>query len=362
MQMRKVLASALVVLTCSLAAASAADASATYDMRGEWTYTLTCSCGQSARGTMLLRQMEFTSGAFSGTTVLDGLLEGTASGTVTGDSATSLKIALPDTPSGELTFTAPAATIEPTSNVVTGSGSYNGGATGEIKATRTHTLPEVEQREKEEAERLKKDKEIEEAEEKQKAKEKIEAEEKQKASKETEEKQLKEKAEAEQREQEAKEARERQQSKEAKEAQEARERQQSKEAKEAQEAKERATQTPTPVKPTTKTLAVSGSGLVSLELSNANAYAISGEVSLIVGANKSTAAQHKSTTLAEGSFSIASNAGKLVKLKLSKNLAAKLARRKSLPVVVQITTRASGRTSITTTYSVTLRAAGHARR
>jgi flagellar biosynthesis GTPase FlhF len=364
MHMRKVLTVVLVALAGSLAAVNTADASATYDMRGEWTYSLTCSCGRSSGGIMILRQMEFTSGAFSGTTVLDGLLEGTASGTVTGNSATSLKIVLPNTPFGELTFTAQAATIEPASNKLTGSGTYNTGDTGEIKAERTHDLAEVEQREKEEAERLKKYKEIEEAEEKQKAKEKVEAEEKQKASKEAEEKQLKEKAEAEQREREAGEARERQQSKEAKEAQEARERQQSKEAKEAQEAKERATQTPTPVKPTTKTLAVSGSGLVSLELANANAYGVSGELTLIGGASKSASGQHKGTTLADGSFSIASQATKLVKLKLRlpKSLAAKLAHHKSLAVVIEITTRASGHTSITTTYSVTLRAAGHARR
>jgi flagellar biosynthesis GTPase FlhF len=359
MHMRKILTSALIVLAGSLTVASTADASATYDMRGEWAYSLTCSCGQNAGGTMLLKQMELTSGAFSGTTVLDGLLEGTASGTVTGNSATSLKIVLPNTPFGEYTFTVSAATIEPASNKVAGSGAYNNGSTGEIKAERIHDLAEVEQREKEATELRQKEREIIEAEEKQKAKEAVEAEEKQKTAKEAEEKQLKEKAAAEQREREAREARERQQSKEAKEAQEARERQQSKEA---QEAKEHAAQAPTSAKPTTKTLAVSAAGLVSLELSNTNAYEISGEVALIAGASKSATGQHKNTMLADGSFSIASYASKLVKLRLSKNLAAKLAHRKSLPVVVKITTRASGHTSITATYSVTLRAASHARR
>jgi flagellar biosynthesis GTPase FlhF len=354
---------------------SAASATPAYDIRGEWQYSLTCSCGQNAPGTLLLGQEEPSSGAYSGTTVLDGLISGTASGTITGSSL-ALEIVLPHAPpSGEeFTFTVASGTLESAKNEFSGSGSYGasaGNATGEIKAKRVRTLAQIEQEEEEAAQRAKE------------AKEKAEKEAKEKAEKEAEEKPLKEKAEAEQHEREAKEkaekeAKEKQQ---AKEQQEAKERQQTKEQQEAkarQEAKEREEKAskeappgkttrgsaPLPAKPNTKTLAVSNSGLVSFELSNLDNYAISGDVTLMAGTGAKASGRsgkHKSPVLAESPFSLSSYATKVVKLKLSKSATAELARRRSLRLAIRITTRAAGHPPVTKTYNLALHAAGHRR-
>jgi hypothetical protein len=383
--LRIALVSALLALIACLGLASGASASPVYDMRGEWQYSLTCTCGQNATGTMLLKQMEFTSGAFSGTTKIDGILEGTASGTVTGTTSLSLDLVIPHAPpSGEeFTFTMTSGALESAKNEFSGTGSYGasaGDATGEIKAKRIRSQAQIEKEEQEAIQRAKE------------AKEKAEQEAKELAEKEAAEKPIKEKAEAELHEREAKEAQEAKEKQAAKEAQEAKEKQAAKEAqeakekqaakeaqeakekqaaKEAQEAKEKQAKAVTtktsvvgPAKPNTKTIAVSSSGVVSIELSNPDGYAISGVLTLSsTGATKSAVtagkkaavtAGKKAATLAESPFSIAAHATKLVKLKLSKSAAAELAGHKSLRVAIKLTTRATGRSSTTSTYSVTL--------
>jgi hypothetical protein len=371
--LRIALASALLALVALMGLVSAASATSAYDMRGEWQYTLTCNSCQGSTGTLLLKQMNFTTGAYSGTTVLDGVLDGTASGIVSGSSV-SLKIILPDTPMGEYTFTVENGTIESAKNEFSGPGYYNsmGGYTGEIKAKQVRTQAQIEKEEQEAKEKQEKAE--------REAKEKAELEAKEKAEKEAAEKPIKEKAEREAKEKAEKEAQEKQaketqeakekqaakeaQEKQVKETQEAKEKQAAKEAQEAKEkqAKALTTQAPSaagPAKPNTKTLAVSSSGIVSIELSDPNGYAISGEVTLssaAAGKSSATKGKPKTAALAESPFSIASDATKLVKLKLSKSAAAALADHKSLRVAIKITTRATGHTSTTKTYSVTLQA------
>jgi hypothetical protein len=109
---------------------------------------------------------------------------------------------------------------------------------------------------------------------------------------------------------------------------------------------------------------VSSSGIVSIELSDANSYAISGNITLsaaTAGKSGSDASKGKTTVLAEGPFAVASHATKLVKLKLSKSAAAELADHKSLRVAIKVTTRASGHSPVTRAYSVTLQALSRTR-
>ncbi len=386
--LRIAIASALLALLTILSTAATTDAAPTYDIRGEWTYTIVCACGVSAPGTMRLKQMNFTTGEFTGTTDLDESFPGTASGTVSG-SQTSLSLYFPHTSFGESTFTVNAATIETTKNELAGSGTFSNGFSGTIKAKRVRTLEQVEEEEKEEAERARE------------AKEKAEKEAKEREIKEAEEKPIREKEEAERHEREAKEtqeakekqqAKEQQEAKEAKEAQEAKEVQEAKEkqakeqqeAKARQEAKEReekaakevpppsgpspsgptapTTKAPAPAQPNTRTLAVSGSGVVMLELANPNAFDISGNVALAAGAKSSGATRKRtSTMLAQSSFAIASHATKRVKLRLSHSAATTLADHRSLRVLVEITTRAAGQPSTTKSYSITLQSSSRTR-
>ena len=373
--LRLALLSLLSMLALSLGAAAVARADSPFDMRGEWAFTMTCSCGQSTPGTMVIRQMDTTSGAFSGTTELDGLIPGTATGTST-SSTVSLELYFPHTPYGESRFMMENAALEPVKAEFSGSGTYNPSTnTGTLTAKRIRTLAQVEQAEKEAAERAKE------------AREKAEKEALEREAKEAEEKPIREKAEAEQHEREAKEkaqqeATEHQQAKEqqearerqsAKEQQEAKERQQAKEQQEARERAERAAREaalvkpPTaplePAKPSVRTISVSNSGTVSLQLSDPDGYAISGEVVLTGGASKggASSAKHTHSTLAHGTFTIAAHAKTLVKLKLSRSAAAMLANHRSLHVEIEITTNASGYTPVTKTYGVTLQSPSRTR-
>ncbi len=375
------LACASLLLAClGLLGMAGAAGAATYDMRGEWDYALTCSCGQKASGTMMLRSMEPVSGEYSGTIALEGF-NGTVSGTVSGSSL-SLKIVLPNTPFGEYTFTVQAGTIEAAKNEVSGSGVYTTGhstekPTGTIRATRIRSLAQIEKEEQEAVERARE------------AREKAEKETKEREAKEAEERPIKEKEAAEKREREAQEKQQAKEQQEAKERQEAKEQQEAKTRQEAKEREEKASKEaaagsgqnqtpgtggakqgptnapgPAPAKPSTKTLAVNSSGLVSLELSNSNQYAISGDVALAAAsAGKAASATGKGKTalFANASFTISPYAKKLVRLKLSKSAAAALANHKSLRVAIKITTRATGHSSTTKTYTVTLQAASRTR-
>jgi hypothetical protein len=150
MKVRTVLFGAL--LACVLLAGFTTEASATtYDMSGEWAYELTCACSPTLPGTALITHMELTSGEYSGTTLLDGEIPGTFSGTVTG-SELSLSLVLPHTPEGELTFTMADGTLETSTNEFSGTGVYNsvGNPSGEIKAKLLRTLKQIEEKEEKE--------------------------------------------------------------------------------------------------------------------------------------------------------------------------------------------------------------------
>jgi hypothetical protein len=353
------LACALLALVAFGGAVGSASAT-TYDPRGEWSYTITCSCGQPAEGTMLVKSMNFSTGEFSGTINFDGLLSGTISGTVTAGKL-SLKLVLPDTPGGEQSYTMPEGAIESTKNEISGAGFYNSGSpTGEFAAKRTRTIEEVEKEEEER--RIRAEKERKEYEAREKAREAKEAEEKA------------EKAKQEAEELPAIEARKRAEQ----EAREAREKEEQKSRESASKGNQQ-TQSPgqsvntgpaivpvlQPAEPNGKTLDATGSGLVPLVLANTNGYEISGNVTLLgAGGAKAAgaASRHKAAVLATGSFSIAPHASEPVKLKLSRSAAAALARHRSLRVTVEITTTAAGQPPSTKTYSVTLHAAHRARR
>jgi outer membrane biosynthesis protein TonB len=378
--LRTILLSSLLAFVLLAGFSTAANATQ-YDMRGEWTYTLTCTCGQGAQGSMVITQME-PSGSFTGTTLLEGF-GGPVTGTLSGTNVT-LDVRIPSTPIGEQSFATTEGTLDAATNTVTAPIAYNGGGsepTGTVTATKIHTLEEVEKATKEKEEQEQKEREKEEQEKIQKAKEQ----EKIKQEKEAQEKQAaKEKAEQEEKERPAKEAKAAQEAKEksekeAKAAQEAKTAQEAKEkaekeakaAQEAKAAKEREEHEKSsagaggqPALLVGKTFAVSASGQVSLELSNANGYSVSGGVTLTASsASKASATaskgkgKGKAPALGDGSFTISAHGTKVLKLTLSKSAIAQLKRHKTLRVLATITTHASGQPTITKSYSITLQAA-----
>ncbi len=364
--LRLALTSTLLALVTSMGMAGAASATSNYDVRGEWHYSLTCTCGQSAEGTMLLTSMEPTSGTYSGTIILDGF-KGTVSGTVTG-TGLSLGIILPQTPLGEYRFTMPAGAIESLTKAISGSGYYNSGGssnpTGTITATRIRSQEQIEERELEEKKRAEEARKKEE-EEAQKLKEK----------------EIEERPQIEKAEQEAREAKAKQEAKE-REEKEVKAKQEAQETKEREE-KEKASSggqgnsgtPPTQSSPSgpssqtqplaaieliTKSPSLGGSGSVSLDLANANSTPISGQLTLTAaggaGAASRTPRSGKTTVLGEASFTIPAHGTAIVKLKPSKSARGMLLRHRKLRVTVRIVAHASGQAPITKTYSVTLEA------
>lgn len=138
------------LLVCALLAsfASAADAT-TYDMRGEWSVTLTSPQQSALSGVLIINKME-PSGEFSGSgQFAGGAIQATITGTVSG---TKTSVTIPTTSSlGNITFIAEEATIDTIKNSLSGTGkSYENGKqieTAEITATRIKTYQEVQERE-----------------------------------------------------------------------------------------------------------------------------------------------------------------------------------------------------------------------
>jgi hypothetical protein len=358
--LRLALAGMLLTLSAAAGMASTASATSTYDMRGEWHYSIVCSCGQSVEGSMLLTHMELTSGEYSGTTDLGGFV-GTVSGTVTGASL-SLVIDFPKIPLSLHEFTVSAGSINSLKNEISGSGYYNEGGssnpTGVFTAVRTRTIEQIKREEaearkraEEEAKKLK-EKEIEE-----------------KPLKEKAEKEAKEKLEAQERE--ATEARERLEAQQ-REATAAREKQEAKEREEKAKAssgnQSGSGQTTTQgsgsspqsaplasVELLTKSPSLGGSGSISFSLANTNSAPISGQLTLTgAGAGKSSLGG-KTTILGVASFTIPAHGTAIVKLKLSKSARAALRHRK-LRATARLVTQAGGRAAIVKTYSLILAA------
>jgi hypothetical protein len=367
-RLRRALIGTLLALVTSLGVAGTANA-ATYDMRGEWSYSITCSCGESATGTFLFTQMEPTNGAFSGTTEWDGgVATGTASGMVTGPSSLSLEIVLPHGPptGAELAFTMSNASLETATSAFSGTGTYKDSAfTGEVKAKLVRTLAQIEKEEHEAIQRAKEERE---------AREKRAAEEaKIQEAKAAEEKLAAEKAEAEKLEREARErpAKEKAE-KEAKEKQQAAEQQATKEheAKQATEkaeaekhelqARERSAQESirlASVAPTGKAPTVRGGGEIAIDLSNTNAFAVSGSVALDEApAHGKTSPQHKTAMLGQASFTISAHGTKVIEIRLSSHARTMLAHRRTLHLMAAITTTGSGHGSTVMRYTLQLTA------
>jgi hypothetical protein len=146
------------VLACVLFVALPATASATpsnYDMRGEWAFEL-IGKPPTPNGHVLavITKFEPTSGAYSGSAVLDGEISGSIAGTASGDNA-SIEMTATIPGEGAYAFNAAAATIEPAANTLSGSGSVfkNGKEveTGTVTGIRIKTYQEVQEREEREA-------------------------------------------------------------------------------------------------------------------------------------------------------------------------------------------------------------------
>ncbi len=375
--LRTILLGALLACVLLAGAGASANASTTYEVRGEWTYVVTCTCefvgvgGHSLPGKVTISKMSLASGEFSGEGILDGIVPGTISGTVTGSDVSAV-LNLPAPTGGAYTLTTTGSVEESGSGEMSMStaGSWvtpNGETpTGTFIAKRIRTYKEIEEEEaalkkKAEEEAKKRAKEAEEA------KKTKEAEEAKRAKEAEEAKKTKEAEEAKEKEEQAKAALEQEQKQraenEAKAAQvgkekaegEAKAAQVAKEAKEREE-REKSNQ---PAGLNGKTLTVGGSGLVSLELSNPDDYSISGELTLTTasaGASHHTA-KRRATILAAASYTISPLGSGAAKLRLSKGALAALRSHGTLHVVVTVTTRATGHSTIVKTHDLTLKGA-----
>jgi hypothetical protein len=408
------------LLACALLAGSgsAASASTTNELRGEWAFVLKCEkCtfpdanSNTLQGVDVISQMDLSSGAFAGVTDIPtpiGDFRGEIKGTATGNEL-SLVVGS-ESPVGPFDFVMTLGTIESAGNEMSGPGEFDPGTEyaekGTFSAKKIRTYAEVEQEEKEKKEKAEKEKFEKEGREKgekeglekgeregrekgekegkakaeqevklkaeQEAKERLAREAKEKAereAKEKAEKEAKEKAEREAKEKAEKEAKE----KAAKEAKEKAAKE--KAEKEARERRRRSAASQ-PVALVGKTFTAAASGLLSLELSNTSNSSVTGTLALSPaaaaktdgaptktngspspGATKAAVkAKSKPVVLAEAPYTIASHATKSVQLKLSKSLLAELEHHKTLQLVVTLTTRVSGKPSIVKTYDITLKA------
>lgn len=371
---RALLLGAALALAALLGCASAAGAT-TYDMRGEWQYTITCTCGEGADGVFVFTKMDTASGEFSGTTEWDGgLATGTASGVVaSSDTALSLEIILPHgPPSGaELRFEMSNGTLETAPNEFFGSGTYPGTPyTGEIKAKRVRTLEQIK---KEEEELIQRDKEAREAQEKREAEEakKREAEEAEaKLMREKEETARQEKVAGEKTEREAREkqAAEQAAAKEAEAKALAEKAQAEKIAKETAEKAERekAEREKADAKLRSLTLSVktaklAANGTVTLELKNPNAVAVAGKLT-VNDATKPATRGRRATTLGQASFTASASGTATVKVKLLRLTRAASSTAQRLRVVVSVVAHANGHSTPVAVYALSLTPRSDARR
>jgi hypothetical protein len=424
-----------VLLTCALFAmiatiAPGAFASTTDELRGEWKFELECQCelpyadSNTLTGTALISTMNQATGEFSGSTEFDGYpgefvenLTSKEKPHVTGNKV--VYVLVNATPGGDFFFVVNEGTVAGGGDEMSGAGIFNADTPyeeqGSFTAKKIRSWAEIEKELKEKKEREEKEKLEREGREKgekegrekgekegrekgeqegrskgeQEGREKAEQEVKLKAeqeatqraaaeaqaksereAKEKTEKEATEKAETQGREKAEREARE-------KIEREAAERS-AKEAKQKaeKEAKERLrSNTGQPAVLAGKSFTVATSGQLSLELTNANGYTVSGALTLspaattksasgaggtaggAPGNGKGTTGKAKSIVLAEAAYTIASHGNKTVELKLAKSALAELEHHKTLQLVATVTTRASGKPSSTKSYDITLKLA-----
>ncbi|MGA9284686.1 MAG: hypothetical protein WBV85_04525 [Solirubrobacteraceae bacterium] len=141
----------LLLASLLLASFASTALASNYEMRGEWSLTLSATHGTSFSGTDTINKME-VNGEYSGSgSFVNGLLPAAISGTVSGGE-TSINI-VADTPTeGVITFVATNMTIDLAKNTFSGSGTYYNEKhepyeTGTISATRTHSYQEMLERE-----------------------------------------------------------------------------------------------------------------------------------------------------------------------------------------------------------------------
>jgi len=410
------------LLTSLLATAPGVFASTTNELRGEWQFELKCECtfpvidSSQLQGTALISTMNLSTGEFTGTTDFYGdggeFVENLTTKEKPHVSGNEVDYVLVNQgPSGEFFFVVYGGTVAKGGDEMYGAGVYNVGTPYEEKgsffAKKTRSWAEVE-KEKEER-RIKAEKEKFEREGREKGeregrekgelegrakgelegKEKAEQELKLKAAQEATERAAKEaqaKTEREAKEKTEKEAAEKAETQAREKVEkEAREKVE-KEAKQKaeKEAKDRArTATGQPAVLVGKSFTVTAAGQLSLELTNANGYAVTGALTLAPPtAVKSAAASGgtsgsapggapsksngttgkakpapKPAPYAEASYTIASHGSKTVTLKLPKGALAELEHHKTLQLVATLTTHAAGRPASTKTYDITLKPA-----
>lgn len=305
-------------------------------VRGEWAISLQ-EGPQTAKGTALITEEANSKNEFASSGALfEGAIPGTFSGTLEGNEASVAVTTQAAGPYPAGTFTATKIVVAFTSSSMsmTGSGTIKvegNSIPATLTATRIMTHQQVVERES--AERAAKEKQEKEA---QEAKEKVESEAKEKAARE------------------------------AKAAQEAKEKQE----KEAQKVpllgsgKSIVSIAPlVSAEVSTKSSTASSGGSIVLALENPNAYAVQGRLSLtFTKVGKSSAAKHKASkkqTVSAGSasFSLSSQGSSSLTIKLSSSVRTELARHKTLHVVLTVATQASGQTTTTKTFDITLHAA-----
>ncbi|MGA9876680.1 MAG: hypothetical protein WBQ21_12820 [Solirubrobacteraceae bacterium] len=327
-------------------------------VRGEWSLVVKAG-PQASSGTALIRVSANTKNEFASSSgFVEGIVPGSFSGTLEGAtvSVTVASEAYGPLPATEFTGEKLAIESKDGSLSISGTGKLYSNKVlltedATLLATRTKTFAEVTAREaKEKAER--------------EATEKAELEAKAKAEQEATEKaeqEAKAKAELEAKakaEQEAK----------AKAELEAKKKQEL-------EAQEKANAGKTPsnnvdtaalvsVQLSGKTFTVSAAGSLSLQVSNPNAYAISGRITLSEsqsgqsgkGTGTHGKASKKALPLGTVSFGITASGKQSVKLELSQAGRTELAHHKTLRVLASILTKANGQTSTTKTFTLTLHA------
>jgi flagellar biosynthesis GTPase FlhF len=362
--MRSALVGMLTALLTLVGGVGVARASV-YDIRGEWSFETVCQgctfpkVDEKAATSAVTFRKEEANGDFTGTAQLGGA-SGTVVGTITGTQMSAV-ITVP-LPEGSFKFNIVGATIDEATNTITGEGPWQfGSESGNATFTgrRIRSLGQIEKEEKERSEKEQREREQQEKElkEKQEVKEKEEAVQHAKEAEEAKAKEVIEKeAQAKQREKE-------QQEKEALE-QKARTEKAAQESTERKAKEEEAQRIAAALVPATlvekTTLTAGASGSLSLSLSNPNDYTISGEITVTAGsAGKASHGSAKGTAavLASASYTAPPHGSQeAVKLKLSKSALATLKSHKVLHATVQITTDATGKTSVTKTYSITLKA------
>jgi flagellar motor protein MotB len=349
---------ALLTLTGVVDAASATP----YDFRGEWSVEAVCKActfpgidKSKINGTALITT-ESAGGAYSGSALLESI-SGSMSGTVTGTTQVSAHLEA-GTPDGNLVFNVPDGTLNPAQNTFTGEGTWqfppNSGE-AVVSGHRLRTIAEVEKEEKILKEKREK--------EEQEGKEKREKEEAEatKRAKEAEEAKTKEAEAAKAKEDAEQEAQAKQREKEAQEQKSraervAKETEYEAKARAEYEAKEREAQQPSgPATLVGKTLALGGSGSLSLQLSNPNGSSVSGEVVLLAASgHASKKGKGAATVLGKGSFTLSSHGTVTVKLKLSHSTLAEFAHHHTLQATARVTTRVTGKAPLVATYAVTV--------